>query len=346
MNSVKYISVSFLLLGSLTMSYGQQHSTTDSKESMVVMSEADIISLTSKLRIYKKEKALRKNAKIQLTKVKDTVLTSGKASNFELDYLRSKMAQLENRLNNQNNSNQNSNTTDLQSSELGNLRLEVRQLRLALLQQQSSNGKNNVVYLPPSNNIKPIVQPIVQPFLLPKEIVREQTSVNSVIVQQKLDSLYGVLDGFKQSENNNYTNNFDAIQLRIQELKNEMAKNKELPTTYENLVAKYKNYKQDIYFADNSKDLNSKSLQVVYDLYAILEVNENLDVLVKGFASNKGNAIYNENLSMQRTEAVKKALMLRGVHPTRVLTQYHGIDYSTQNNSKARRAEVSFLVRK
>jgi outer membrane protein OmpA-like peptidoglycan-associated protein len=50
-------------------------------------------------------------------------------------------------------------------------------------------------------------------------------------------------------------------------------------------------------------------------------------VYLKGFASNKGNPVYNQNLSLQRTENVKKYLVKKGIHPSRILTQYHGIDY-------------------
>jgi outer membrane protein OmpA-like peptidoglycan-associated protein len=47
---------------------------------------------------------------------------------------------------------------------------------------------------------------------------------------------------------------------------------------------------------------------------------------------------------MQRTESVKKALMLRGIHPNRILTQYHGIDYTAATEADARRVEISFLI--
>jgi hypothetical protein len=42
-------------------------------------------------------------------------------------------------------------------------------------------------------------------------------------------------------------------------------------------------------------------------------------------SSNKGNPVYNQNLSLQRTENVKKYLVKKGIHPSRILTQYHGI---------------------
>lgn len=344
MKTIKHIGLSFLLAISLTASYGQNADSRVSQESMVILSEDNIVSLTKKLRAYKKKKALIVTDNSQQL---STTLLSQETSDFELDYLKNQIAQLENQLNEKKNNTQNNNaglqtnSSNLDSRELRNLKYEVNQLRLAI-KELSGNTKNEVIVLPSSNNSLPTQQQ--------KEvIIREQVTANTgndKIVQQKLDSLYRALNTIKQSENPNYSGDFDAMQKRMQELRNEIAERKAQPTTYEMLVTKYKNYKDDIYFADNSKILNTEALQIIEQLYTILDNNENLDVVVKGFASNKGNALYNENLSMQRTEAVKKALMLRGVHPTRVLTQYHGIDYSAKDANKARRVEISLLVRK
>ena len=339
MNSIKYISISLLLLGSLSMSYAQQNDANISNESMVIMSEDDILSLTKKLRLYKKVKTLKKNSKVELSKETDTIFTQQTNSNFEFDYLKSRVAALENRLNNQNDSIEKKNTSSSESSGLKNLKLEINQLRQSLLQRQSNNGKSNVVYLP-------IIAPVNRNKEEENQIEEEKDAINSLVVQQKQDSLYEGVTVLNEQVKTDSINNLAALELEIQVLKNEISKNKALPSTYENLVVAYKNFKKELYFANNAKILNENSLLVVEDLYAILEKNVNLDIIINGFASNKGNAIYNENLSMQRTEAVKKALMLRGVHPTRILTQYHGIDYSAQSDSEARRVEVSFLVRK
>ena len=339
MNSIKYISISFLLLGSLTMSYAQQNDADNSNKSMVIMSEDDILSLTKTLRLYKKAKMLQKNSKEQLIKGTDTIFTQQTESNFEFDYLKSRVAALENRLNNQNNSTERNNTSSSESSGLKNLKLEVNQLRQSLLQRQSNNGKSNVVYLP-------VIAPVNRNKEEANKVEEEKDSINSLVVQQQQDSLYEGVTVLNEQVKTDSINNLEALELEIQALKKEISLNKALPSTYEKLVEAYKNFKKELYFATNSKVLNENSLLVVKDLHAILEANVNLDIIINGFASNKGNAIYNENLSMQRTEAVKKALMLKAVHPTRILTQYHGIDYSAQSDSQARRVEVSFLVRK
>jgi hypothetical protein len=48
-------------------------------------------------------------------------------------------------------------------------------------------------------------------------------------------------------------------------------------------------------------------------------------------------------LSLQRTENVKKYLVKKGIHPSRILTQYHGIDYGATKEELARRVELSLL---
>jgi hypothetical protein len=51
--------------------------------------------------------------------------------------------------------------------------------------------------------------------------------------------------------------------------------------------------------------------------------------------------LYNQNLSLQRTENVKKYLVKKGIHP-RILTQYHG-NYGATKEELARRVELSLL---
>ena len=344
MKTIKQISLSLLLVSTVAISNSQQDNTLDSQKSIVVMSEDDIITLTNTIRAFKNKKALKQNINIE-TQNNETHRLSQKTSDFELEYLKNELTQLEKQLISQRNRNnydrQSTNTSSLETRNLRNLEYEIAQLKLAL-QQRSVNPKNEVVILPAINTRNVVTQP--------KEvIISEQIPINSssdLVINQKLDSLYSVLINTKQVENPNYTNDFEAMQKRLQELRSEMATKNAQPTTYGVLFSKYKNYKREVYFADNSKVLNTEASQSVNELHTILDANENLDVVVKGFASNKGNAVYNENLSMQRTESVKKALILRGVHPTRVLTQYHGIDYSTQNPADARRVEISILVRK
>jgi outer membrane protein OmpA-like peptidoglycan-associated protein len=115
---------------------------------------------------------------------------------------------------------------------------------------------------------------------------------------------------------------------------------------FDALKAQFRGFKKVIYFENNSTGLSPEGKQEVRELVQLLGTHQNLDLVLVGFASNKGGAAYNENLSMQRTEAIKRALVVSGLAPTRVLTQYHGIDYKAMSDSQARRVEISLMVRR
>jgi outer membrane protein OmpA-like peptidoglycan-associated protein len=102
-------------------------------------------------------------------------------------------------------------------------------------------------------------------------------------------------------------------------------------------------YKKQLFFDNNKISLKETDMFVLSEILNLINQHDNLDVLIKGFASNTGSPIYNENLSLLRTESVKKALIRLGVHPSRILTQYHGIDYAEANEALARRVDLSLL---
>ncbi len=114
-------------------------------------------------------------------------------------------------------------------------------------------------------------------------------------------------------------------------------------SNYNNLKNAFGNYIEKVYFKNNSSKI--EEIQKLQKSTKILKDNEKLDVYLKGYASNKGNAAYNQNLSFLRTETVKKQLISEGIHPSRILSQNHGIDYNQVNEGEARRVEISFIIR-
>ncbi|WP_418262107.1 OmpA family protein [Flavobacterium faecale] len=117
-------------------------------------------------------------------------------------------------------------------------------------------------------------------------------------------------------------------------------------SNYPELVKKYGSVTKPIYFENNSVVIDSSYHSVLNELKTISESTDKIDFYIHGYASQKGSPIYNERLSMRRTENVKKHLILKGIHPSRILTQYHGVDYSVQDESLARRVEIKFMIRK
>jgi len=115
---------------------------------------------------------------------------------------------------------------------------------------------------------------------------------------------------------------------------------------YDDLVKKYSDSSQNILFDNNSAVINDSYFDILDQLVVLCNSNTKIDLFLKGFASKKGNVAYNQKLSMQRTESVKKYLIEKGIHPTRILSQYHGVDYASKNEENARRVTISYLIRR
>jgi outer membrane protein OmpA-like peptidoglycan-associated protein len=108
----------------------------------------------------------------------------------------------------------------------------------------------------------------------------------------------------------------------------------------------YGNYKEALFFDINSSTVKTSEKEKLKKLIEIINSSENIDVYLKGYASKTGNASLNQKLSLERTESIKQNLILNGIHPSRILSQFHGVDYESKTNENARRVDVSFIIRK
>lgn len=115
---------------------------------------------------------------------------------------------------------------------------------------------------------------------------------------------------------------------------------------YDDLVKKYSNSSQNILFDNNSAVINSSYFDTLDQLVILSNSNSKIDIQLKGFASKTGNVSYNEKLSLERTESVKKYLIDKGIHPTRILSQHHGIDYASKKEENARRVTIIYVIRR
>ncbi|MEO6831639.1 MAG: OmpA family protein [Chitinophagaceae bacterium] len=104
------------------------------------------------------------------------------------------------------------------------------------------------------------------------------------------------------------------------------------------------NYRQDIFYANNSTAISNADKVKLDEVVAIVKTNNpRVTVMVQGYASKKGNARTNSQLSFNRAEAVKQYLLSKGLSARNIITMYHGVDQGT-NEAHARRTEVSLLV--
>lgn len=121
---------------------------------------------------------------------------------------------------------------------------------------------------------------------------------------------------------------------------------KRVVSDYPELVKKYSTKTETILFDNNSAEVKTVDFETLDKLVVLCNSNAKIDLFLKGFASKSGNAAYNQKLSMKRTENVKKYLIEKGIPPTRILSQYYGVDYASKNEENARRVTISFVVRR
>ena len=322
--------ISIVVVFGTTLSYAQE---TTYSESVIRINEADIASLTKMLQRYKK-----KNQPVITTYQYNAPKENVNADNdLELKLLKQEIEQLQDQAVLDNSSRDRSLISN-NTYENEQLRYEVKELKRMVEQMllQQSNKSHVIIETPRIVDSSP------------KEIVvtPSREDEDRKILQRRLDSLEIVFLKEKSKKEIDYANNLNGLKKNIIDLKSEIISKDEVSTDYEMLKKTYGNYKKQLFFGDNKKTIKELHFETIDELVVILESHPSIDVLVKGFASDKGNPVYNENLSLQRTEAVKKAMIVRGVHPTRVLTQYHGIDYNANNNVSARRVDIELLIRK
>lgn len=87
-------------------------------------------------------------------------------------------------------------------------------------------------------------------------------------------------------------------------------------------------------FFDTGKHIIKKDGQASIDrLAALIHEKIRADILVEGHTDNVGGAKYNMNLSQKRANAVKQALIARGVSAKRIKTMGFGMAKPVENNS-------------
>jgi outer membrane protein OmpA-like peptidoglycan-associated protein len=102
----------------------------------------------------------------------------------------------------------------------------------------------------------------------------------------------------------------------------------------------------DVMFDTGRSELKSGGLRKIEQLAQSLNEHSDRRVQIDGFTDSVGGDSYNEELSQRRADAVKAALVSRGVDPSRIGTEGYGKAYPVASNSDAggrqlnRRVEV------
>ncbi len=343
MKRTAQIMLIITLLGFPIVFYGQQANVDSlTQESKVVLAEEDISSLIKILRKYKQEKlAAVQEAVVEESLSVDERVVPETDLLLENAQLKLQLSQLQAQLMNIQSSSAISPglsaKVEDQSREIRNMQYEISRIQDILMQQAARESSPQAVVMSPGNTVS-------HESLVTSPIETEDPAISRL--QNKVDSLLEAAKNSSPQEAVDYSHQMDSLKQKIADLRMEMDSKKVPSSEFEALKAQFRGFKKVIYFENNSTALNIEGQQVVRELVQLLGPHENLDLVLVGFASNKGGAAYNENLSMQRTESIKRALVVSGLAPTRVLTQYHGIDYKALSDSQARRVEISLMVRR
>jgi outer membrane protein OmpA-like peptidoglycan-associated protein len=88
----------------------------------------------------------------------------------------------------------------------------------------------------------------------------------------------------------------------------------------------------DVLFDTGKARLNPGSARKLDQLAQFLADHPDRRVQIDGFTDSVGTDSYNQDLSQQRADAVKSALLTRGIDPSRIGTQGYGKGFPVANN--------------
>ena len=112
----------------------------------------------------------------------------------------------------------------------------------------------------------------------------------------------------------------------------------------EQLLAAYGHKKALLYFANNKTIPLAYDPTIIDEMVTMLQAHPELSILLEGYASAVGSAVYNNVLSMERAVAVAQILNAKGISNERILTAFKGID-TQATPAQARRVELRVVIR-
>lgn len=324
----------FFIIGLSSMAISAQNDSIT--KSVIRLSENDLNSIIVRIVEAKQKKLSLQNTIASQQAIKDSVtLNLGVTSlNREIDSLETVLKTL--------NSKNKITSAPANNNVYLKQNLDVLQYKIddmkKLLDKQEKEKASKI-----TSSVKPTVKTV--PIAISNNKDHE---AYKQMLQAQLDSLYKQLSKSQTAaaQTDGYLENLNRIKEKLNALQKELDLSKTAASNYLLLLKKYGSFKTQLYFENNATTIAENQSDSLNNLVAILKEHDNIDVLLKGFASKKGSAIYNQNLSMRRAESVKQVLISKGIHPTRILSMYYGIDYKANTEHEARRVDITLVVRK
>jgi len=106
-----------------------------------------------------------------------------------------------------------------------------------------------------------------------------------------------------------------------------------------------KHRQQNVFFPNGSPILTMAEKNKIDQVANWLDKYDELDIIIKGFASNTGSQEVNQQLSKSRAETVRNYLLSIGVTANRISLEPLGIDTNATDPASARRAEIHFYLK-
>ena len=224
----------------------------------------------------------------------------------------------------------------------------------------SGQGSNSTIVVPGGAN-----SPSYQPFnqgqqqYLPLQTKVPLSATNAEAIatarsiwelERRLDSLNSIQSNFQpkaeieqDKDNQEITdlkNQFQSLEQRLANTQNTT----ERRSLLEELLSKFKNFKKQVFFANNSEQLSSNDFLYIQDVIQVLNQYPELSIVLEGWASPLGKVEYNKQLSMRRSESVERALLNKGIAPDRIVSSFRGEDTSS-SAAMARRVDMTIILK-
>jgi len=104
-----------------------------------------------------------------------------------------------------------------------------------------------------------------------------------------------------------------------------------------------------VHFARSSAEIGSDSAALIDDIAAALKTCGDVSISLEGHTDNEGQAFNNQRLSEARAQAVRAALLARGIEPARVAATGFGaarpLVANTTKDNLAKNRRVEFVIR-